>query len=274
LEETKNDLLDFLTQNPNCTYLELCKLIYCQFKPNCEFDKFNSSILLDKNPSYTLYIKRLKDFNSESKFILLLRDYRSNVLSRKQSIYFKSPNVAFNAMRWKLFNKKALKFLYEIPEDYIYLKYEDLVNEQEEILFKVFDFFEIEKKIYPDLKTINSVTAEEFKISEKFKERFYKKYGDLKKEVFTNRAEAWKSQLSKHEIRICEAICGQFGQIFGYQQTENLNWTEKKIIKLIYIFPIFLAYLNIQKDLLLFRLSPKLKFKRLKQEYKKLGFIE
>jgi hypothetical protein len=274
LEKTKNKIYDTFKANTQVSYREICFQIYNQFIPNCSDDKSSSSILLDKNPSYTLYSDKLKHFLPNSKFILLIRDYRSNVLSRKQSVYFKSPNVAFNAMRWKLFNQKAFKFLNSHPDDFITLRYEDLVEDNQKAQLKIFDFFKIEHKIYPDLKTFNKVTAEEFKISDKFKERFYKKYGDLKKEVFTNRTEAWKEQLSKKEISICEAICGEYGEKFGYIQTTFLSPKQKFILKLKYLFPILLAHINIQKDMILYKISPKWKLKRLKKEYKKLGFID
>ncbi len=251
-----------------------CEILYRNFKNQLGLLKTNPSII-DKNPSYSLYANHLHKVFTEAKFILIFRDYRANILSRKQSVYLKSPDVAFNAFRWRLFNKKLLRFAKENPSISFLLKYENLVLDKEKYLNQLLTFFGEEPS---ELNTLMDqeelILNDEFEIPEVYQERYSKKYSDLNKEVNTSRISSWEVELSQKEIAICDAFCGEIGKELGYMPKYSLSKLKKFYYYCIYIVPITKAFLEIKKDALLFFMPPSLKVRRLKKSYQKIGLIK
>lgn len=255
-------------------YSSCCELLYRNFKNQKTLQKTNP-IIIDKNPSYCLYANQLHRYFDQSKFVLIHRDYRANVLSRKQSVYLKSPNVAFNAFRWRLFTKKLIRFAKENPTICSQLNYENLVQDKEAYLHQLVQFFDEDPSTINNLTDIEELNiSDDFEIQEAYKERFNKKYGDLNKEVNASRIASWESELSQKEIIICDVFCGDVGKEIGYQPTYSFSKLKKFYYYCNYIVPITKAYLDIKKDAFLFYISPSIKLKRLKKSYQKIGLIK
>ena len=273
VEQTKKYILDIVSKTNSITYEELCKLIYEKFIVT-DFDKSNAKILLDKNPSYTIFANEISQVFPESKFIWIVRDYRANILSRKQSVFLKSPNIAYNASRWLLYNKRANLFYQKNKGRTILIKYEDLVLNNAQVIERLIRFLNIS----PILETITekkqSINLDHFKITDKFKDRFLKKYSDLNKTLNTDRLNVWQEQLSENEIRQCDAICSPFAVKLGYDPWLPLSKSEKIKIKITNLIAISLGYFDIFKDKILYYAPTELKLNRLKKKYITLGFIE
>ncbi len=256
------------------TYSSCCEILYRNFNNQLSQYKSNPKII-DKNPSYSLYANHLQSAFTEARFILIYRDYRANILSRKQSVYLKSPNVAFNAFRWRLFNKKLLRFAKENPSKCFQITYEDLVHDKENYLTQLLMFFgEEPSKLNTLLDQEEIILNDEFEIPEVYKERYAKKYSDLNKEVNTSRISSWEVELSEREIEICDAFCGGIGKELGYMPKYSLSKLKKFYYYCIYIVPIAKAFLEIKKDAVLFLLPPSIKLRRLKKSYQKIGLIK
>ncbi len=274
IQETKKYISTALSNRDSITYQELCKLIYKRFEV-VGTNKTQAKLLIDKNPSYTIFTNEISDAFPESKFIWIIRDYRANVLSRKQSVFLKSPNIAYNATRWKLYNERALQFSEINKEKTLLIKYEDLVLQHREVTEKLVQFLNIEPAIEtPDFEEKQRLDLSSFEIADKFKERFIKKYSDLNKTINSDRLDAWKEQLSETEIKECEAICSPFALELGYEPTFNLSRSEKLKIKIKCWKPILQGYFDIFKDRLLYYAPILLKLHRLKKKYISLGFIK
>lgn len=272
----KNNLIKdfefYATHNKFVSYHDTVKIIYKNFKSNnLKFKKIE--YILDKNPSYSLYLDKLKVFSPNSLYIIMFRDYRANVLSRKQSVYLKSPNVAYNAYRWRIFNKKLLNFHGSYKNKSMILKYEDLIAESDLSLNKTYSFLKLD--------TNNILSKTEFKtqldttnIPEKYKDRYIKKYSDLNKKVNTSRMNSWKEELSEKEVKICDVFCASIGEKLGYIPKNKFNTFQKFYYHCRYIFPISKAVFEVYKDYLIYYLPPAFKIKKLTQQYKKNGFIK
>lgn len=274
IELTKKYLEDVISKNEVITYQEICKLIYENFVVTC-IDKSNSKLLIDKNPSYTIFTNEISQVFPESKFIWIVRDYRANILSRKQSVFLKSPNIAYNATRWLLYNKRANSFYQKNKDRTILIKYENLVLKNEEETEKLTHFLEI-KPIFEaiDFEKKQTINLDSFNVSEQYKNRFIKKYSDLNKTLNSDRLDVWKEQLSEKEIKICEVICSSFAKNVGYQPSLNISkYTKIKIIT-ICLPSILKGYLDIYKDKILYYFPTKIKLNRLKKKYIELGFIK
>jgi hypothetical protein len=218
-------------------------------------------LVLDKNPYYTFHYKTLCKLSPNAKFIVLVRDYRANILSRKKKTHNKSGNVIFNAFLCRFFLKEINKL---IPKkNCLLVRYEDFVSDQVETLKTICDFLSVEfdktlidNGIEGDIsQNIESSRTEKF-----IKEHF----SELKNRVHTGNSEKWKIELSAEEIELCDAICAEEASKFGYFP---INKEKKQKLLIIKHFIKYLkAYYNVKKETILFYLPIKMKLKRLKQK--------
>lgn len=273
-EAVKNKVIE-IAASKELSYEQLCKIIYSEFKVVGN-DKSSAGILIDKNPSYTIFVNEIAETLPEAKFIFLLRDYRANILSRKQSVDLKSPNVAFNAYRWKLFNSIAYDFSKKYQDKVLLLKYEDLVVNSEKEIIRICEFLGVNSRdIKMESVQGDKVNLSEYKIDSKYEERFKKKYSDLNKPLNSARLNSWETQLTQTEIKICDVICSNFATGLGYISFIKLSGYDKLKVKFKNIVPIFKAWVDVKKDHLVYQLLPvRFKLKRLKKHYTRINLIK
>lgn len=212
-----NDFYSFCTEN------------YLQYNDSATNSK-EISLIIDKNPINSTYIKEILSFNPSAKFIFMMRDYRANLSSRKASVYLSSSNIIYNAIRWNYFINKILKEQKKRPNQFQVIKYEDLVQQPQETFNLVLNFlnlalFNLSKETTQEQKTY--LTA----VSEIKQERIKKKYSDLAQEIFTHRLDDWKTQLTREEIEIADYICHSTGRKFSYIKTSSITNFKKFTIK-------------------------------------------
>jgi hypothetical protein len=270
---SKNHIKEICKNNSTINYENLCIQIYRCFEIE-GIDKSKSTIIIDKNPAYTILINKISEALPESKFIWMIRDYRANVLSRKQSAYLKSPAVAYNAIRWAYFNYLALRFSKKNKQKILLIKYEDLVTENELTMQKIYDFLKLDIVTVSEKDTITFQANKDLPGVEKHEKYLTKKYADLNKPINADRKNSWQTELTKEEIILCDSICGDFAKQLKYEKyykissgTTLLNFTKN-------IFTILKSILDIEKDKLLYYLPIHYKLKRLIKRHKILGFLK
>jgi hypothetical protein len=221
----------------------------------------NTKLIIDKNPYYTFHYRRLKKLSPNPKFIVLTRDYRANILSRKSKSLNKPSNVAFNAFRWRIFHKKLAKFQHN--GDCLITRYEDLVQNQVAELTRICQFLNINY----ESATIGSRIVDNVSTTiedEKTKEFASEHFQGLTKPVYQDRLEAWKSELTAEEIKLSELICGELGLIYGYKMKKQS--TAKYLLAVGQYFRWYVkANYSIYKEYPIYFLPPWVKLKRLKQ---------
>ncbi len=273
-ESVKQIIIEQLSSTNVITYQDLCKLIYRHFKVD-GMNKDRTTLLIDKNPSYTIFINQVAEAFPTSKFIFIVRDYRANILSRKRSVYLKSPNVAYNATRWKLYNKQALLFYKKNTDKVLLLKYEELVSNYEAEIQRLTAFLNIKPVFEPENQIEKKpVNINDYNISEKFKDRFIKKYSDLNKELNKDRLDVWKEKLSEKEIKLSEAICSGIAKEFDYKPYYSTNTINRLTLKCMSFIQILKGYIDIYKDKLIYYAPINIKINRLRKRYIKHGLIE
>jgi hypothetical protein len=251
------------------SYQELINFIYLRFnflqKPLQDI-----KIIIDKKPSYSLHVDELLKLNPETKFIYLVRDYRANILSRKQSIESRSPNIAFNAYRWLFFNKKISSFKKLYPNKILEIKYEELATNTNETLKNIIQFLNLSNNEQDFLfyKDIPLHTTQFDSKNTLLNQRIKKTREDLEKPVFKSRIDAWKEQLTEQEIKLSEAICENYAQKIGYTSIMNLNWLNKFILNIKEFNPFIKAIYDYQKEFILIHLKAETKLKRIKAKFK------
>jgi len=263
------NLLEDLDSANIKSYQALIDFIYFRFnylyKPSQDI-----RVIVDKKPSYSLHVDDLLKLNPDSKFIYLVRDYRANILSRKQSIERRIPNTAFNAYRWLFFNKKIGDFKHYFPNKILEIKYEDLVTDTATTLHKIIAFLnlsttEADVTFYKNIESNSSPIETN---NPQLNQRIQKTKDNLGKPVFTSRIDAWKVELSQQDIEISEAICGNYAQSLGYSRTANLNAFKKCIYKIKNIGNYLKALYDYRKEFILIQLKAETKLNRLRSKYK------
>lgn len=214
---------DLLKNGFHGTYFELCKQIYRQFQHET-LDKSEAKIVLDKNPANTLFFDKLLKINPNAKFVCIIRDYRSNALSRKQSPDIQSPHVVNSVIRWDYFNYKCQQLFFKHPEKCILVRYEDLVEAPEIEVERIFKFLEISNITSHQEKERNSYSNYKLDNNLITSQRAKKKFEDLSRPVYKDRLEKWRVHLSPREIEIAESLCGARGEAFGYHRSLHANF--------------------------------------------------
>lgn len=253
------------------SYLELCNEIYNSFQ-HAVLPKKENPIIIDKNPVNTLFLEHLLSINPTAKYVLMIRDYRANILSRKESIHLLSPRVAFNAIRWNYFTKRALQWKKKFPEQVLVVRYEDLVHESDAILKQVFDFLGVPPLFSEELRQLERSGYEHYKndVAVEQSERARKKYEDLAQPIFMNRIDKWKTGLTETEIEISEAFCNEIGTVFDYRSQSNQKKIKNYLIRLKHLPLNVKIRVNFIKDALFYYLPISYKVNRFEKYVAKI----
>ncbi len=176
------------------------------------------SIFVDQTPKNIFFIKELRSSFSEAKFVVLVRDPRSILLSQKYKWKRRSlgaSNIPLKeALRsWanyhpvtisKLWNANMNAAIREMEHsDVKILQYEHLVNEPELHVRELCEFLSV--KFEPTMLDIpqigSSIILDE----------------SGKTGIRTGNISAWKKNLTDTEIFLCERICASFMRQFNYE---------------------------------------------------------
>ena len=244
------------------SYIEYIEKIFEQF--NIINSRGSKIIYVDKNPQYTFYTNELKKIDPNAKFILLVRDYRDNVLSRMEKPHNKTVNPAYNAFRNRFYFKKLSKVM--SMKNSILIHYENLANEPLVEINRICEFlnvpfekqmFEFDQSQFADLN-VNKSNMNEF---------IYKHFANLGKPITNSAVGKWKEKLAEKDIQLIESICNKYGKLFKYNSTVNLNSYLWYVLR---YFPYYLlAKWHIAKDRLIYYFPSSIKLRRLKATYKK-----
>ncbi|MBT3208193.1 MAG: sulfotransferase [Bacteroidetes bacterium] len=207
-EKLKTAILACEGQN---SYQTIIKVIYWNF--SSIFKKEEIKLLGDKNPVYSVSIKKVFRLFPEAKYIHLTRDYRDHILSMVRTKVYTS-NVLFLAFRWK-FSAKLLKELKKQRQKSFYtIKYEDLVKDTKFHLQKICDFLGIE--FIPQVINYHKETEQYFE--NELKHTLEDHHKKVFKPIDASRIDIWKTEMKDKDIRIADLIVGKYAEEAGYQR--------------------------------------------------------
>lgn len=226
-----------ITQYPvtELSFSTLCKLVYLEI--TSPFAKDKISLIIDKNPIYSFFIKDLVDVFPNAKFIHLIRDYRDNVISSRKA--FKINDVALLAMRWKKYNMFIDNRKKDNAKLFYTLQYEKLVTHPEKLVPELcafvdiafnpamLDFHETTKKIY----TVNSLK------NDVLNSIVQDIHTNLLNPINSNQIGKWKSDLTHSEIETVDYIAGKYAVEYDYDPTT-------KVFKFNYLIKAFKSYIR------------------------------
>lgn len=220
---------DTLKVGDKINYAQLTKLIYLNFYKNVK-DISKVTSIIDKNPYYTFQTDKILKIIPDAKFICIIRDYRANLLSNRQSQkpYNSIKSVGYYSIIWNYYAQKLQYILNRFPKKSILLRYEDLVEDKIAEVKKILSFVGVNysDKVF-DYHTELLEKLSKLNLSQSIYERAVKKITDLSKPINTKRAYAWKSELNETKIKQSEYICATQGLFFNYKPTKTISFFEK-----------------------------------------------
>jgi hypothetical protein len=213
-----NELFQAIVDLPNNfkTYSEVCKLVYLHY-PFLE-KKENIQLIVDKNPVYSMYCKELKELYPTCKFIIITRDYRDNIVSRKK-YSDKTSSIYTLAASWNYFYNVIEQSRNKNPKDYFHIKYEDLVNNPTQELQNLCAFLGLEySESMLHFQDLSKKIKSHFKknASENVFEKITSMHSNLEKEITTQRVHSYESDLIEKDIYLADTFCSSIGANYGY----------------------------------------------------------
>ena len=233
------ELKQDIAQLKDKSFGNVCKLAYLNY-PLSQKDKKNVSWVVDKNPSYSLHIDTLHAIFPDAKFIVIVRDYRDNIISRKK---YSDENVPVHklAADWNYYYERIFKSLKKNNLPYHLIKYEDLANNPTDSLKSLCTYIKVpysEQMLnFQDLsKELKKHAVEN--VSKEKNEKIQRMHSNLEKKVNTERVNAFVNELKSPEIAFLDYACEKLALQFGYQKHES-DSTVSLLAKLQYKFSYF-----------------------------------
>jgi Sulfotransferase family len=202
-------------------YPLLCKIVYYQMRK----DKERISVLIDKNPLHSIFLKKVRTIFPEAKFIHLIREPRDNVNSN--IMRFGSKNTFFLARKWIGFNARIESMKRKIPDRFFTVLYEDMVVNTENVFRALCEYLGVD---YSD-----SMRSHKFPErlqgyeGAKFYERAKKIHQSLLEPINAANIGKWKYEMSEYDRIITEIIAANFAKKYYNYDMEAIKSSTFKI---------------------------------------------
>ena len=170
----------------------------------------------DKNPIYSIYLKRLLKIFPDARFICIIRDYRDNYISMKglKDLNLEAPLLSLQVARWRYVVRLFLAYKKKYPARFYILRYEDLVQNHEKVFGELCSFIGIQY----DPAVFDFFTKKEESLKLYPKELIEKYHQSLMNPINTGRMDRWKKELNDKQVRFADQIAGKYADILGYER--------------------------------------------------------
>jgi hypothetical protein len=205
---------ELLKLENNCTIQDL--LIKLNERSYSIFPKQEILLAGDKNPVYSVYMKRLIHIFPKAWFICIIRDYRDNYVSLKnlQEVILEAPVLTLQIARWVYVTKLFLSCQNRFPDRFFIIRYEDLVTTPRESIRELCAFLSI-----PYVPEVFDYYKKKDELLNAFPDPVIGKiHKSLMDPVNTGRIGLWKTQMTRLEVRIADQIAGKTADVMGYSR--------------------------------------------------------
>lgn len=196
------------------------KLAYLAFFPNK--DKAQVSTIVDKQLKFHHLLDRIAGYYPESKFIILYRDPRDNVLVklRRGIKQGRNQGLLFYARTWDYEYRTLRKQIAALPrERYLEVRYEDLVATPEPVLRDICHFLKLEFKdvmLQYDQKMKADLQEHGASLGTTVKQHLSLLHEGLTQKPNTDKVGHWKTGLSREDANLVWKVCHETAQASGY----------------------------------------------------------
>jgi hypothetical protein len=234
----KSDLLSSLLYfRNNLDYNRLIRICYLHFFP--QKDVTQVSIIVEKQVKYPFHIPLIREIFPKSKFIVLTRDVRDNIVSKQNRQLHWHNHPLYLAIIWY---RTYSKISYLDDCDYLLVKYEDLVTNTESELRRVCEFIGVEYQskmantegVYDQL-----IAFSKDGVDQNYIERLLDFHSGLFKRPDTSKIGQYKTLMDEKTLSSIEKVNSNLFKLFGYQNDAH----NPSVSKIQVFFFQLLAYL-------------------------------
>lgn len=216
-----SDLIRLLTDHRAILTGEIAiKLAYFAFFPHK--DKSLVTTIVDKELKFHYFLDDVANYYPQSKFIILLRDPRDNVLTKLKRALKKRKrdSVLFFAKTWDYEYARIYEKTKNTASDRcIRVKYEDLVSAPEETLKRITDFLNV--PYTPKMLEYDQKFKEELDraalIGDTVRQHLSMYHDGLTQKVSTEKVGIWKKELSPRDNDLIWSVCEKTALMSGYE---------------------------------------------------------
>lgn len=170
----------------------------------------------DKTPSYVSRIPLLRKLFPDAQFIHLVRDGRGVAVSMRQMRWWGEHNILTCAARWSNRVRSARTAGSWLAEDYLEIRYEDLVRNPEAVLRRTCHF--LGEDFDPVMLDHHESAVRDMPTAA------IRWHGTSTSPVDPSKAEDWTRLLSSDDVAIFESVAGATLAAFDYP-LRNPSWT-------------------------------------------------
>ncbi|MFN3918448.1 MAG: sulfotransferase family protein [Flavobacteriales bacterium] len=224
------------------SYSQLCKAVYLNYDKAKNPEE--ASVLVDKNPIYSLYMDKILKLFPEARFIVLSRDYRDNILSRKRVFTGWINSNTIHSYMWAKYYKSIMAFANKHKGITHFFRYEDLVSHPESELKRLCDFLQVEycqDMTNPAENTAKLLSHAEVNLGLESRKKIELMHNRLLKPIDTEKLNKWQGKFNQSELNTIEVIAGKTGEYFNYKKTLKPSIGDVLLVRL----KLFLLFLPI-----------------------------
>ena len=180
------------------------------------FPKEDTQQIGDKNPLYSIYIKRFLTTFPDARFICITRDYRDNYISMKNlaDLKLEAPVLTLQVARWRFVAREFLKYKRLFPDKFFIVRYEDVVIKKEETIQEICDFLNLpyDPNVFDFFKKKEET---EKTYPQEIVKRIHK---NLMHPINPGRMELWKKELTPNQVKTADQVAGNYAEKLGYER--------------------------------------------------------
>jgi hypothetical protein len=151
-----------------------------------------------KDPQLTNHIDILRNFLPHAKFIIIVRDGRGVANSYIENKWGLGTNAYSGAERWKREVEQQIDFMNEYPDNFLFIRFEDMVKDLKTTMINVCDHLKLP---FDETMLEYNKEASYYEVKPENKNTFKKP--DIKL------AEKWTNKLTSHQIDVIENVAGE-----------------------------------------------------------------
>jgi len=176
-------------------------------------------IILEKTPAHVRHIHQIAEVLPEARFIHLVRDPRAVVnslvaASRTWGRNWASQDIGKNTRIWLTDVQEGMRFGKDRPETYFEITYEDLLEDTEGSIKRLFDWLDLsaDQSTYEDIIQNTNFDA----IQKQSEQTPWNLQAEPKGFFRRGIADSWKCDLNRRQIAEIEEIAGPTMRNMGY----------------------------------------------------------
>lgn len=245
------------------------KITYLNFYDSEIIDKSAIRVIVDKQIKYVYHLKSIQALFPSAKYIILTRDVRDNIISKKNRKLNWYTHPYFLTAIWK----SAYSRMLAIPEDKrLIIQFENMIFSIETVLQKICAFLSLE---YDAKMKETTGVFEKFVLSRKelmgadFTDKLLQFHSGLRKPIDESKIGQYIGILNREKLLVIEGQTIKYLNEFGY-----VHNSKKITLSIIYFYHACLAYLYRPFLLGIYKTLPLALKRRLKNRKKARNTID